>query len=311
MCNWHLLATFSNVFFATLTLPVEGSKVFLRGSGGGLLFLFGHCSLLWRETVVFLGLLFKEGGHDDKHRVSFIPVTLRSVSLDHLGKCLIGLEQIKNDLIEGLLLALQFLEELNTLLGRVPVVVLLDRDITAADTDHAVIILHCELLHFGADEVRILLLQLGDRHEDTDQLHELLQTNVFETFNIEVFIITILFELRVENILGLFYLSFQLFNKLDTGFVLFGFFGAHELDLEPREPLNTLENLINGHFFIKRLVFRVVDLLKVEAAWLCSVFVGIPSNLLLRRRRLWHWLFCWFQKLRLLSLLCNRLTRRW
>ena len=187
---------------------------------------------------------------------------------------------------------MQFLEKLDTLLGRIPVVVLLDRDITAADTDHAVVILHCELLHLSANEIRVFLLQLGDRHKDTDQLHELLQTNVFETFHVEGLLVAILFELIVENILCLFELSFQLFTKLDTSFVLFGLFGAHELDLKPREPLNALKYLINGHIFVERLVFRVVDLLKIEAAWLRSVLVSVPSSLYLLGR---DWLFCWFQ----------------
>jgi len=92
---------------------------------------------------------------------------------------------------------------MNTLLGCIPVVVLLDCDKAPTDTDHAFIILNCEELHFGANEVQIFLPQLGEWHEHTDQLHKLLQTNVFEAFNVEATIIAILFERRVKNLLSL------------------------------------------------------------------------------------------------------------
>ena len=179
-----------------MTLSVEVSRT-SRRSGRSInlkVFLFGHYSLPWGE-VVLLGLLFEEGRDDDKHLVSFVPVTLRTVGLNHVGICLIGLEQIEDDLVKGLLLPLQSLEEIGTLFGCILVVVLLDRDKATTDTDHAFIILDCEMLHLGANEVQIFLPQLGERHEHTDQLLELLQSNLLEAFNVEVIIIAILFEL--------------------------------------------------------------------------------------------------------------------
>ena len=203
-------------------------------------------SLLWRKIVALLCPLFEEGGKDDEHLVSFVPLALGTEGIDNIVLSLISLEQLQYNLVECFLLTLQLLEESDALFGRILVVILLDSDEATTNTDHTIFASHRHLLGLASDQVLVLGLQLGNGHEDAQQLHKRLHLDLTEVLDVEVFVLSLLSELRVEHILSLLHLALELFDNLRDSLLLLSLF-VEELNLETWEPLDALENLLNGH----------------------------------------------------------------
>lgn len=115
-----------------------------------------------------------------KRPIRVVPLlrTLRLVRLDNISAIVARLKQMDQSLKEAEIVALEHAVQFDALLDRVLLVVLLDRDVPAANCHHYPPVRHLlHLLDLGSEQVRILV-DLDDWHKGGQDRHQVLQLHL-------------------------------------------------------------------------------------------------------------------------------------
>lgn len=126
-----------------------------RFGDGKTVFLLSRLLPERRLRGLGLRLDFQECSEHDKELVDVAPFILVEIFIgcDRVIRCLVFFHELNYSLLESLRLSVHDVEDLHALLDRVLVVVLLDGDIAAADTNHAIFAARLDHFALGSDQV--------------------------------------------------------------------------------------------------------------------------------------------------------------
>ena len=211
------------------------------------------------RAVQCLQLLLEEGGDKHEKLVNALPIfTFFDVCINYFLTGHIFFEKIDNSVQERSVVRRHHCIEGHALFCRILVIVLLDGDITATDSDHAVFTARRDLFAFSTDQIGVLLLQLDNWHEGAEQLAKHSDIVLAENVDRKLFVLTF-GTLTIQINLRLLHLLLDLVNENRVDFIrLFAF--LEQFDLEVGVPEEALENLINGNVTLKHVIWVLIEI---------------------------------------------------
>ena len=158
---------------------------------------------------------------------------------------------------------------------------------TATDPDHALLASDHHLLLFSTDQVTVILCQLDNRHEGSQQLAETLEVECSEDFQKfgRGIAILLLLELTVDDNLSM--LDFlPKFGNKDATVAITLLTLLHLLNLVICVPVKTLNDLVSIEILVKVFIFWVINLDEIDTTHILDVFICLAARWRATRHKL-------------------------